>query len=86
MGRTKTAGAAFWRTPGTQKASSAPALRVALSIWAAMKGSTGRMEPSAMPSEIIEANRSEIRLECCTISSRIASGRAERAEERSRGP
>ncbi len=85
-GRTNTAGAAFWLTPGTQKPSSAPAFRVAFSIWAAMNGSMGRMEPSAIPSEIIDPKRSETRSECCTICGRIASGSAANAEDRSSGP
>ena len=61
-------------------------MSVAFSIWAAMNGSTGRNEPSAIPSEIIDANRSEIRLECSTITTRICSGRAVSAEVRKSGP
>ncbi len=59
---------------------------MAFSIWAAMNGSTGRIEPSAMPSEIIEAKRSDTRSECLTISIRIGSGTAASAEVRSSGP
>ncbi len=51
-----------------------------------MYGSTARIEPSATPSLIIAAKRSDIRLARSTIIRRIGSGRALSAEERSNGP
>ena len=75
-----------WRALFGPSVLAAQAFSVALSICAAMNGSTGRIDPSAIPSEIIEAKRSETRFDCSTITWRICSGSAVSAVVRSRGP
>ena len=59
---------------------------IAISACAAISGSTGRIEPSAMPSLIVPAKRRAIRFERSTIASRACDGRPESAVVRNSGP
>src|SRR5688500_9112814 len=86
IGFAYSAGARARSTSGIHQRISADAFSVAVSIWAAIYGSTARTEPDAIPSEMSDANRSLTRFEASTMRPRIDSGSAVSADVRSSGP